>query len=719
MKKIKFILIQIIIVSIPIIVIKIGTIGAQSSPQSISSIENSINSLNSQLSTYNSQLSTYNSQKATDSSNYNNINQIFINESNDLAAIQRLLANLNTTLSQDKVKLGKYIKEKNSALLLFYENSQINPIYLFFSNNNLSSFVSQWGVVQVEISKFKNEISVINAKINSIKNGITFQKTQEAKVSQEVATLNNERNQEYSTLVGVNNTINNIVGLSNNIKQSIINLQNQKAAEVRSQTTSGSGSQVIQNVNSTDVSNNTNNINNTIHTSNGGYVVNTSCNSGNCGTFNISVNGGPSFSNITGPIDINPASLNINSPISVSGSQAGAPTQYLGSIEIRNDTNVPFINILPLEYYVLGIGEEPSSWQYNALAAQAIAARTYALDHLGQFATDNYDVLNSTADQNYVGYSKYSQCGSGCNWVNAVNNTAGQILESNGYIIDALYSASNGGYELSDSQVYGGNYAYLQSASDGANHNYNATPSCFGTEDFNYAWINQPTLNSSQMAIIINDTNYFQNSSDSLSTKLNNLNQSWWQAPSQYDIANSSNISSLTTDVSAGLSNPVPSGNNTVTFNSTQLNAQDFAFVYNTVTPYGYYITTPNYNNYNFNSQGTLIQNYFALFTISGNSSSGFQLNSLANGSRLGMSQCGAEGRADAGESYQQILSHYYQNTNLVNYNTSSVNIRVGIVGSGTSNYTVTPSGGFSIYANGSDIYNGSGSMQITINQTN
>src|SRR5439155_8319643 len=86
---------------------------------------------------------------------------------------------------------------------------------------------------------------------------------------------------------------------------------------------------------------------------------------------------------------------------------------------------------LPFEQYLYGLGEMPASWNIEALKAQAIAGRTYALEkitRLGQYRTVcNCGLYASTADQAYVGVSQEVT-----RWVSAVDSTRSQVTTYNG-----------------------------------------------------------------------------------------------------------------------------------------------------------------------------------------------------------------------------------------------------------------------------------------------
>ena len=76
----------------------------------------------------------------------------------------------------------------------------------------------------------------------------------------------------------------------------------------------------------------------------------------------------------------------------------------------------------------------PASWEYEALKAQAIAARSFALANLGKQARYGYDLKDNTEDQAYGGASAET------NRTNRViDETAGLVLTHDMKIISAYY----------------------------------------------------------------------------------------------------------------------------------------------------------------------------------------------------------------------------------------------------------------------------------------
>jgi stage II sporulation protein D len=122
------------------------------------------------------------------------------------------------------------------------------------------------------------------------------------------------------------------------------------------------------------------------------------------------------------------------------------------------------INELNLEDYLLGVVPAemgPSIYdEVEALKAQAVAARTYAIRNLRQFESEGYDICPGPACQAYKGFAGEHELST-----RAVRETAGLVATYNGQLIDSLYSATCGG-ETSDvgTMFPGRNEPYLRRA---------------------------------------------------------------------------------------------------------------------------------------------------------------------------------------------------------------------------------------------------------------
>ncbi len=134
---------------------------------------------------------------------------------------------------------------------------------------------------------------------------------------------------------------------------------------------------------------------------------------------------------------------------------------YRGEFIIENrNGKLVVINNLPLEDYLLGVvpAEMPSKWCYEALKAQAIAARSYAIANKGKRASHGYDLKDTPEDQAYGGASAETAPTN-----SAVIETKGEVLTYNQKVIPAYYSASAGGHTTNSGAVWNKDLPFLKS----------------------------------------------------------------------------------------------------------------------------------------------------------------------------------------------------------------------------------------------------------------
>src|ERR687896_1007883 len=115
---------------------------------------------------------------------------------------------------------------------------------------------------------------------------------------------------------------------------------------------------------------------------------------------------------------------------------------YRGEIELRTEgAGVTAINVLDIDSYVRGVvaGEMPSSWPLEALEAQAVTARTYAL--ATRKTTGLFDQYPDTRSQVYRGVAGESVRSDA-----AVAETAGRILTYGGEPAVTYYFSTSGGH---------------------------------------------------------------------------------------------------------------------------------------------------------------------------------------------------------------------------------------------------------------------------------
>lgn len=134
--------------------------------------------------------------------------------------------------------------------------------------------------------------------------------------------------------------------------------------------------------------------------------------------------------------------------------------RFGGTIEVGvdGDGRLFVIGQLPFEQYVDGIAEVPRTWPMEALRAQAVAARSYALAHMGYPDPTGerlgYQLCATDACQVYRGLG-VSEGPYGSRWRRAVSSTAGQVLLYEGRPADALYFSTSNGHTVGNEDVFG------------------------------------------------------------------------------------------------------------------------------------------------------------------------------------------------------------------------------------------------------------------------
>ncbi|MBU1487467.1 SpoIID/LytB domain-containing protein [bacterium] len=139
--------------------------------------------------------------------------------------------------------------------------------------------------------------------------------------------------------------------------------------------------------------------------------------------------------------------------------------RYRGKIRLlhREDGLFNVINELPVEEYLYGVikYEISPAWPIESVKAQAVAARTYALKHLGKHGLKGFDLLSSPADQAYGGMEAEDPRAT-----QAVDETRDEIISYKDEIINAVYHADSGGVTEDDLFVWSDDEPYLTPVKD-------------------------------------------------------------------------------------------------------------------------------------------------------------------------------------------------------------------------------------------------------------
>ena len=136
--------------------------------------------------------------------------------------------------------------------------------------------------------------------------------------------------------------------------------------------------------------------------------------------------------------------------------------RYRGRFRIRNGQGgLLLINELPMEEYLRGVVPvEMGPYQFpelEALKAQAVAARTYAVAHLGDHDDEGWDICATPACQAYHGAGAEHSLSD-----RAVQETSGIIVIHQGLPIDAMYTSTCGGHTEDAAELFSGRgFSYL------------------------------------------------------------------------------------------------------------------------------------------------------------------------------------------------------------------------------------------------------------------
>lgn len=139
--------------------------------------------------------------------------------------------------------------------------------------------------------------------------------------------------------------------------------------------------------------------------------------------------------------------------------------KYRGDIEIKrySDSDMTVINVVGMQEYLYGVvpREIGGCSAYEAVKAQAIVARTYAIKNYEKRMKWGFNLYPTVDDQAYGGYE----------WENvnsnrAVDETDGQVVTYDGKLIDGYYFSTSGGYTENSENVWTSALGYLKAVPD-------------------------------------------------------------------------------------------------------------------------------------------------------------------------------------------------------------------------------------------------------------
>lgn len=280
------------------------------------------------------------------------------------------------------------------------------------------------------------------------------------------------------------------------------------------------------------------------------------------------------------------------------------------------------VNHVGLEHYLGGVlgGEIIKSWPIEAIKAQAVAARTYVLYKMAGSKDKLYDVVNSDADQVYLGVR-----GESPTFNRALKQTRSQVIARGGNVICAYYHSNSGGHTSNSWDVFKKGRAKLLGVKD---------PFSKGAP--NSRW--QLTISASSIRWKLNKNGY-------------DVGKIFRLKPHSRDKAG--RVAYFQIDHEKG---------------ATYVHGSDFRRIigYRTLKSTKLSIHPKRYRTYRYtkmlaSNRGTLTNKN--IVNPPGKIPTYFTFYGAGWGHGVGLCQWGAKNMARAGYTYKQILAHYYPRT--------------------------------------------------------
>ncbi|MEG1416184.1 MAG: SpoIID/LytB domain-containing protein [Clostridium sp.] len=147
----------------------------------------------------------------------------------------------------------------------------------------------------------------------------------------------------------------------------------------------------------------------------------------------------------------------------------GKTCKYSGIITMKvSDNRILPVNYIDMQSYLKGVlpHEISNSYPIEAIKAQAITSRTFALRNLKKHASEGINVCDTTNCQVYKGENPAYK-----NISRAVDETKNMVVTSGSSLASVTFGASNGGYTESSLNIWGSFYNYLLVQEDSFDNN--------------------------------------------------------------------------------------------------------------------------------------------------------------------------------------------------------------------------------------------------------
>ncbi len=324
---------------------------------------------------------------------------------------------------------------------------------------------------------------------------------------------------------------------------------------------------------------------------------------------------------------------------------------YRGYIYFNTNGNeiIP-INHVKLEEYLYGVvpREMPASFNMEALKAQAIAARTYALHNINKHSNEGFNLCDTTHCQVYGGMDGEHE-----NTNRAVDETYGMVIEYDGEIIDAIYHSNSGGHTRDAKEVWNNDLPYLIGVEDKYSEGTTASNWSFSIDSLE---LNKELINNGINTGHILDIQVVERTPSGRVTKMKVIGQNGEEILTESQIRQVLGTNNLKT---TWFMIESEGGNEKKYFYVMDSNSQSPK----PINLDNSYIIDDNFKSGIISANKINIIDKDKINAIDNQSNfenGDFVINGKGFGHGVGMSQWGAKAMADAGYTYEEILKFYY-----------------------------------------------------------
>jgi len=357
---------------------------------------------------------------------------------------------------------------------------------------------------------------------------------------------------------------------------------------------------------------------------------------------------------------------------------------YRGRIQLnRNLSLITAINIVSVDEYLYSVvpSEMPSNWPKEALKAQAVVSRNYAISQISASKHNDYDLCDSVHCQVYKGIENENDRST-----SAVKETDGIMAYYDGEIINAVFHSSSGGYTDNSENVWSKSVPYLRGVKE-------------INETEGKSWTRTFTL--SELTEILNKNNCNIGNASSVFIKSTATGRVISLVIVGTNGSKTLEKEEIRTFFSYSSDGSLESRNFTIANGSAvnQEKVESIAIDENDIVNTQVYVVSKNKNNkialknsviinsegdknnvnYSISAEGKTKQKDYYLTSVQDNDyiSSEENVNTITStgntvtfvgkgwGHGVGMSQYGAKGMAEKGYTYDKILKHYYTGIDL------------------------------------------------------